>query len=84
VGRPISCSLEKTDMKYLIFLLLILSAWALAAEFLLKDRQSEGLGTFTQKLKDLGLRVHRAVGVLAAVAVIVYVVRFLWRVFFGS
>jgi hypothetical protein len=71
-------------MKYLIFLLLILSAWALAAEFLLKDRQSEGLGTFTQKLRDLGLRVHRAVGVLAAVAVIVYVVRFLWRVFFGN
>ncbi len=71
-------------MKYLIFLLLILSVWALAAEFLLKDRQSEGLGTFTEKLKDLGLRVHRAVGVLAAVAVIVYVVRFLWKVFFGS
>jgi hypothetical protein len=71
-------------MKYLIFLLLVLLAWALAAEFLLKDRQSEGLGTFTQKLRDLGLRVHRAVGVLAALAVIVYVARFLWRVFFGN
>lgn len=71
-------------MKHLILLLSILLAWALAAEFLLKDRRSEGLGTFTDKLKDLGLRLHRAVGVVAAIAVIVYVVRFLWRIFAGQ
>ena len=71
-------------MKYLILLLTILLGWAVAAEFLLKDRRSEGLGTFTDKLKDLGLRLHRAVGVVAAIAVIVYVVRFLLRIFAGE
>lgn len=71
-------------MKYLILLLSILLAWALAAEFLMKDRRSEGLGTFTDKLKDLGLRLHWAVGVVAAIAIIIYVVRFLWRIVAGE
>jgi hypothetical protein len=68
-------------MKYLIPLFFILAIWALAAEFLLKDRRSEGLGTFTEKLKDFGWRLHWAVGVLAAIALIVYVIRFVYRIF---
>jgi hypothetical protein len=75
---------NESNMKYLILLLLILAVWALVVEFLLKDRRSEGLGTFTDKLKDLGLRLHWAVGALAIIALFVYVTRFIYRLFWGE
>ncbi|MBI5251369.1 MAG: hypothetical protein HY912_17915 [Desulfomonile tiedjei] len=71
-------------MKYLVILLFILAGWALAAEFLMKDRQSEGLETFTDRLKDLGTRLHRAIGVLAALVLIVLVIRFIFKIFWGE
>jgi len=70
-------------MKYLVLLLLILVVWGLVGEFVLKDRQSEGLGTFSDKLKDLGSRLHKAVGALAAIALIIYLIRFIYMVIWG-
>jgi len=73
-----------TKMRYLVLIVIILSAWALMAEFVLKDRRSEGLGGFTDKLKDLGLRMHWAIGALAVIALLVYVVRFIYRLIWGE
>jgi hypothetical protein len=67
-------------MRYLLILLLLLALWFLLDEFLLKDRRSEGLGSLTEKLKDLGSRLHWSFGVLAVLIIIIFVFRFLWRI----
>ncbi len=67
-------------MRYLLTFLLLLALWLLLDEFLLKDRRSEGLNSLTEKLKDLGSRVHWSIGVIAVLMVIIFVLRFLFRV----
>jgi hypothetical protein len=67
-------------MRYLLILLLLLALWFLLDEFLLKDRRSEGLSSLTEKLKDLGSRVHWSFGVLAVLIIIIFVFRFLLRI----
>ncbi len=66
-------------MRYLLILLLLVALWFLLDEFLLKDRRSEGLSSLTEKLKDLGSRLHWSVGILAVFIVIIFVLRFLLR-----
>lgn len=67
-------------MRYLLIFLLLLALWMLLDEFLLKDRRSEGLNSLTEKLKDLGSRLHWSIGVLAVLMVIIFILRFLYRV----
>ncbi len=67
-------------MRYLLTFLILLALWLLLDEFLLKDRRSEGLNSLTEKLKDLGSRVHWSIGVIAVLMVIIFVLRFLFRV----
>ncbi|MGB6067069.1 MAG: hypothetical protein WBG50_19860 [Desulfomonilaceae bacterium] len=67
-------------MRYLLTFLLLLAAWLLLDNFLLKDRKSEGLNTITEKLKDFGNRLHWSVGVLAVLLILIFVLRFLLRV----
>ena len=64
---------------YLIFFLLI--AWLLFDEFILKDRSSEGLDNYRDKLRDLGKRLHFIFGVLAVVAVLFLLVRLIIQYF---
>lgn len=66
-------------MRYLIIFLLLMALWLLLDEFLLKDRRSEGLNSLTEKLKDLGSRLHWSIGILAVLMVIIFVLRFLFR-----
>jgi hypothetical protein len=68
-------------MRYLLIFLLLMALWLLLDEFLLKDRRSEGLNSLTEKLKDLGSRLHWSVGIIAVLMVIIFVVRFLFRAF---
>gem|GEM_PF-6301762 len=42
-----------------------------------KDRTSEGFTSVWQKLRDLGSRFHLAVGIVAMLVLIYFVVRFL-------
>lgn len=56
-----------------------MALWLLLDEFLLKDRRSEGLNSLTEKLKDLGSRLHWSIGILAVLMVIIFVLRFLFR-----
>lgn len=67
-------------MRYLLILLLLLALWFLLDEFLLQDRRSEGLNSLTEKLKDLGSRIHWSIGIIAVFIVIIFVLRFLIRV----
>jgi hypothetical protein len=67
-------------MRYLLIFLLLMALWLLLDEFLLKDRRSEGLNSLTEKLKDLGSRLHWSIGILAVLIVIIFVLRFLFRV----
>jgi SNF family Na+-dependent transporter len=67
-------------MRYFLIFLILLALWLLLDEFLLQDRGSEGLNSITEKLKDLGSRVHWSVGVLAVLIVVILVLRFLLRV----
>jgi hypothetical protein len=67
-------------MRYLLIFLLLVALWLLLDEFLLKDRRSEGLNSLTEKLKDLGSRLHWSIGILAVLIVIIFVLRFLFRV----
>jgi hypothetical protein len=67
-------------MRYLLIFLLLMALWLLLDEFLLKDRRSEGLNSLTEKLKDLGSRLHWSIGILAVLVVIIFVLRFLFRV----
>jgi hypothetical protein len=53
--------------------------WFLFDEFLLKDRRSEGLNSLREKLKDLGSRLHWSIGILAALMVIILVLRLLFQ-----
>jgi hypothetical protein len=66
-------------MRYLIIFLLLMALWLLLDEFLLKDRRSEGLNSLTEKLKDLGSRLHWSIGIIAVLMVIIFVLRFLFR-----
>ena len=66
-------------MRYLIIFLLLMAIWLLLDEFLLKDRRSEGLNSLTEKLKDLGSRLHWSIGIIAVLMVIIFVIRFLFR-----
>jgi hypothetical protein len=56
-----------------------MALWLLLDEFLLKDRRSEGLNSLTEKLKDLGSRLHWSIGIIAVLMVIIFVIRFLFR-----
>ena len=56
-----------------------MALWLLLDEFLLKDRRSEGLNSLTEKLKDLGSRLHWSIGIIAVLMVIIFVLRFLFR-----
>ncbi len=67
-------------MRYLLIFLLLMALWLLLDEFLLKDRRSEGLNSLTEKLKDLGSRLHWSIGILAVLMVVIFVLRFLFRV----
>jgi hypothetical protein len=67
-------------MRYLLIFLLLMALWLLLDAFLLKDRRSEGLNSLTEKLKDLGSRLHWSIGILAVLIVIIFVLRFLFRV----
>ena len=66
-------------MRYFIIFLLLMAIWLLLDEFLLKDRRSEGLNSLTEKLKDLGSRLHWSIGIIAVLMVIIFVIRFLFR-----
>jgi hypothetical protein len=66
-------------MRYLFIFLLLMALWLLVDEFLVKDRKSEGLNSLTEKLKDLGSRLHWSIGILAVLMVIIFVIRFLFR-----
>jgi hypothetical protein len=66
-------------MRYFIIFLLLMALWLLLDEFLLKDRRSEGLNSLTEKLKDLGSRLHWSIGIIAVLMVIIFVIRFLFR-----
>jgi hypothetical protein len=56
-----------------------MALWLLVDEFLVKDRKSEGLNSLTEKLKDLGSRLHWSIGIIAVLLVIIFVLRFLFR-----
>jgi hypothetical protein len=66
-------------MRYLFIFLLLMALWLLVDEFLVKDRKSEGLNSLTEKLKDLGSRLHWSIGIIAVLLVIIFVLRFLFR-----
>jgi|WetSurSiteA1Bulk_404760.scaffolds.fasta_scaffold20430_2 hypothetical protein len=66
-------------MRYLVGFLLLVALWFLFDEFLLKDRRSEGLNSLREKLKDLGSRLHWSIGILAALMVIILVLRLLFQ-----
>jgi len=63
-------------MKYFSILVFFFLIWILLAEFVFKDRSSEGLTSFSEKLKDLGSRFHLAFGILAVLVVVYFLVRF--------
>jgi hypothetical protein len=64
-------------MKYFAILVFLILIWMLMAEFVFKDRTSEGFTSVWQKLRDLGSRFHLAVGIVAMLVLIYFVVRFL-------
>jgi hypothetical protein len=66
-------------MRYLVIFLMLMALWFLFDEFLLKDRRSEGLNSLTEKLKDLGSRLHWSIGIIAVLMVIIFVLRFIYR-----
>ena len=68
-------------MRYLILLTLILAAWMLLDEFVIKDRGEEGLETYGEKVRDLGRRLHLVFGVLAVLIFVIYVVRIIVRAY---
>ena len=78
-GKRQNCIHLRSVMLYLIAFLLLLAVWLLLDEFLLRDRKSEGLHSFTEKVKDVGTRAHWAVGVLAVLIILIVVLRFLFR-----
>jgi uncharacterized membrane protein len=63
-------------MKYFALLVFLILIWMIMSEFVLADRKSEGLTSVWQKLRDLGSRFHLAVGVVAILILIYFVVRF--------
>ena len=66
-------------MKYVILIVFFLAAWLLIDEFVLRDRGSEGLDSYVDKLKDLGRRFHLVFGILAVLIIIFMVIRFIVR-----
>jgi hypothetical protein len=66
-------------MKYVILIVFFLAAWLLIDEFVLRDRGSEGLDSYLDKLKDLGRRFHLVFGILAVLIIIFMIVRFIVR-----
>ncbi len=71
-------------MRYVYLALLVLIAWLLLDEFVLKDRSSEGLGTYRSKWTDLGRRLHFVVGVLAVLMLVFLLIRFIvWHFHHG-
>lgn len=66
-------------MKYFTILVFVILVWAVLAEFVFKNRSSEGLTSVWEKLKDLGSRFHLAVGILALFIIIYFLARFFLR-----
>jgi hypothetical protein len=66
-------------MRYFTILVFVILVWVVLAEFVFKDRSSEGLTSVWEKLKDLGGRFHLAMGILAVLIAIYFVARFFLR-----
>ena len=64
-------------MKFVIIIVFFLAVWFLIDEFVLSDRREEGLYTFSDRLRDLGRRMHMVFGILAVLIVLIMLVRFI-------
>jgi len=71
-------------MRYLVLISLILAIWAMLEEYIFKDRRSEGLEGFWDKVRDFGSHFHKVIGIVAALILVVYFLRLLWYAFRAS
>jgi hypothetical protein len=70
--------------KYLVLLFLVLAAWFVIEEFVLRDRGSQGLHTYREKWKDLARSIHMVFGILAGLIVALMVVRLVMTSFWQT
>ncbi len=68
-------------MRYLILVVAIIAAWFVVDEFLIRDRTSEGLRSYREKLKDLGGRLHYVFGILAILIFLIMLLRLILGAF---
>ncbi len=66
-------------MKFVILILFVLATWFLIDELVLRDRNSQGLDTFWDRLRDLGKRLHFVFGILAVLIIVIMILRFIIR-----
>ena len=65
-------------MKYLIILLFVLAASAMTGHLLFGDRSAEGIYSFGDKLRDLGGRFHKVIGMVAVLIIIIFILRVIY------
>ncbi len=66
-------------MKYLLILLLILTAWYLVGEFLSKPKGFENEGPFWDRLKQIGRHFHWVMGIVAILLIIIAAARLIYQ-----
>jgi DMSO/TMAO reductase YedYZ heme-binding membrane subunit len=67
-------------MKYLLILVFALTVLLLVKQLVLNRKSPDGLGSLVAKIKDLGTRFHLAIGIMAVLIIVYFLVTSLFRV----
>ncbi|MEI8182062.1 MAG: hypothetical protein WCG29_05085 [Desulfomonile sp.] len=62
-------------MKYLVVIAIALAAWSLLEEFVFKDKRAGSFKSLTHRFLDIGRRLHRMIGVLALIIIMIFLIR---------
>jgi hypothetical protein len=66
-------------MKYLVVLLFVLAAWTIFDQLVLKSRDAGQRRPVMQELRELGSNFHVMAGILAALVIIIFLLRLMYH-----